>query len=58
LEWNCQLPSDKADVHQFGGEHSGLNKTAAYDIMGNSQPHNSFLLYFQVILAVIVQETN
>jgi hypothetical protein len=40
------------------GEKSGLNKTAAPNITENSQPFDLFLLYFQTILAVIVQETN
>jgi hypothetical protein len=51
------LPSDKADVHQFVGEHL-LNKVAVPNITKNSQPHEFFLLYFQTILAVIVQKTN
>jgi hypothetical protein len=47
-----------ADVHQFVGEQNGLNKTAAPSINEKSQPHDFFLLYFETILAVIVQETN
>jgi hypothetical protein len=58
LEWCHQLPSDKADVHQFVGEQSGLDKIAACNITENSQPRDFFLLYFQAIQAVIVQETN
>jgi hypothetical protein len=57
LEWHHQLPSDKADVHQFVGEQSGLNKTAAPNITENSQSRDFFLLYFHTILVVIVQET-
>jgi hypothetical protein len=41
-EWCHQIPSDKVDVHQCE----------------NSQPHNFFLLYHPMMLAVIVQETN
>jgi hypothetical protein len=35
LEWHHQLPSDKADVHQFVGEQNGLNKAAAPTITEN-----------------------
>jgi hypothetical protein len=38
LQWRHQLPSDKVDVHQFVGEQSGLDKTAAPIITENSQP--------------------
>jgi hypothetical protein len=58
LEWRHLLPSDRADVHQFVGEQSGLNKTATRNITTNLQPRDFVLLYFQTILAVIVQETN
>jgi hypothetical protein len=37
---------------------SGLDKTAARNITETSQPPDFFLLYFQTILAVIVQDTN
>jgi hypothetical protein len=58
LGWCHQFPSAKADVHQFLGEQNGLNKIAAPNITENSQPSEFFLLYFQIILAVTVQETN
>jgi hypothetical protein len=45
-------------MHQFAGEQSELNKTAARNITQNLQPHDFFMLYFQTVLAVIVQETN
>jgi hypothetical protein len=38
------------------GEQNGLNKTAAPNLTENSQPCDFFLMYFQTILAVIVQE--
>jgi hypothetical protein len=40
------------------GKQNGLNKTAAPNIAENSQPHDFFLLYFQTILTIVVQETN
>jgi hypothetical protein len=58
LECHHQLLSDKADVHQFVGEQNGLNKAAAPTITENSQPCELFLLYFQTILAAVVQETS
>jgi hypothetical protein len=58
LQWHHNLPSDKAAVRHFVGEQRGLDKTAARNITENSQLHDFFLLYFQIILAVIVQETN
>jgi hypothetical protein len=58
LEWRHQLPSDKADVHQFVGEQSWLNKTATRNVTTNLEPRDFFLLYFQTILAVTVQESN
>jgi hypothetical protein len=45
-------------MHQFVGKQNGLNKTGAPSIAENSQPCDFFLLYFQTILTVIVQETN
>jgi hypothetical protein len=45
-EWHYQLPSDKADVHQFVGEWNGLNKTTATNITENPQPRDFFFLYF------------
>lgn len=45
-EWCYELPSDKADMHQFVGEQKGLNKTTATNITENSQPRDFFLLYF------------
>jgi hypothetical protein len=36
LEWCHQLPSYKADEHQFVGEQNGLNKTATSNITENS----------------------
>jgi hypothetical protein len=35
LQLRHQLPSDKADVHRFVGEHSGLHKTSARNITEN-----------------------
>jgi hypothetical protein len=46
------------DVHQSVGQQSVLDKTAAPIITENSQPRDFFLLYFQTIPSVIVQETN
>jgi hypothetical protein len=40
------------------GEQNGLNKTAAPNISENSQAFDFFLLYFQTIPAVTVQETS
>jgi hypothetical protein len=45
-------------VRHFVGEKRGLDKTAARNITENSQPRDFFLLYFQTILAITVQETN
>jgi hypothetical protein len=45
-------------VHQFLGEQNGLNETTAPYSTENSQPHNFFLLYLQMMLAVIAQKTN
>jgi hypothetical protein len=45
-------------VHQLVGEQNGLNNTTSLNITENSQHRDFFLLYFQTILAVIVQETN
>lgn len=45
-------------MHQFCGRKSGLIKTAARNITQNLEPHDFFMLYFQTVLAVIVQETN
>jgi hypothetical protein len=58
LEWHHKHPSDKADFHQFVGEQIGLNKTAAPNISENSKPLDFFLLYFQTIQPVTVQQTN
>jgi hypothetical protein len=58
LEWCHQFPSDKAAVHQFLEEQSGLDKTVARNNTENSQPRDLFLLDFQTNLAVIVPETN
>jgi hypothetical protein len=38
LQWRRRLPSDKADVRQFVGEQSGLDKTAASNITDFSTP--------------------
>jgi hypothetical protein len=58
LECGCKLPSDETDLHQFVKEQNGLNKTAAHDNYENSQPLNLFLLYFEIILKVTLEETN
>jgi hypothetical protein len=58
LEWHHQLHSGKTGLYQFVGEQNGLNKTPARKITENSQPRDFFLLYFQTLLAVIIQETN
>jgi hypothetical protein len=58
LEGFHQLPSDKAYVCQFVREQNGLNKTAVPSIHEIPQPHDFFVLYFETILAVMVQETN
>jgi hypothetical protein len=58
LERSHQIPSDRVDVHQFVGEQNMLNRTVAPNISGNSQHLEFFLLYFQTILAVTVQESS
>jgi uncharacterized membrane protein len=45
-------------VYQFVGEQNEMKKTAARNIAESSQPRGFCLLYFQIILAVTVQETN
>jgi hypothetical protein len=53
FSWSCSCT-----VHGIVGEQNGLNKTTAFSSFENPHPLDFFLLYFQTIILLIVQETN
>jgi hypothetical protein len=56
--FRARRPGDTPNVLNFTGPPSGINRAAAPNISDQSSPFSIFILFFQQVLQIVLQETN
>jgi hypothetical protein len=58
LQFRVRRPGDSAKILDFSGPPNGVNRTAASDINAASSPLSIFILFFQQIFQILLEESN
>jgi hypothetical protein len=58
MQFRVRRRGDSANILDFTGPPNGINRTAAPDINASSSPLSTFILFFQQIFQILLEESN